>query len=150
MAIEFPKINGHRYSWASVTIKSSVGMELIHIKEISYSHKLEPGLVRGTGAQPSGRTRGEYEAEGSFVLQREQWDEYRNKLGDGYMETAVDISVSYAEDGSPVVTDELKGVRITSVENGPSQGTDALEVSCDLSIMYVLEGGKKPLKRMRL
>jgi hypothetical protein len=149
MTVQYPLINGHRYSWASATIKAQ-GLELIHIKEISYSHSLEPGAVRGTGAQKLGRTRGEYDAEGSMTLQREQWDDLRNKLGDGYLEKSFPISVSYAEDGLPVVTDELAGVRIKSVENSPSQGTDALEVSLELDVMYIIENGKKPLRKMRL
>lgn len=147
--MDFPLINGHRYGWASITMKAS-GNELVHLKEISYNHKLEPGMVRGVGPQVSGRTRGEYTAEGSMTLQREGWDELRNALGDGYLEVSFPISVSYAEDGQPVVTDELVGVRIKSVETKGSQGTDPIETALELSILYVLEAGKKPLRKMRL
>ncbi len=147
--MDFPLINGHRFSWASVALKVD-GAEVVHVKEISYTHKLEAGMVRGTGAQVAGRTRGEYSAEGSMTLLREGWDELRIALGDGYLEKSFPIIVSYAEDGQAVVTDELVGARITSVENSPSQGSDGLEVSLELSLLYVLENGKKPLRNMRL
>jgi hypothetical protein len=149
MAVSFPLINAHRYSWASVAADVN-GAELVQFKEINYSHKLEPGKVRGIGPQIAGATRGEYEAEGSMVLYQEEWDVLRDRLGDGYMEVYFPISVSYAEDGQPTTTDELVGCRITSVEKKPSQGTDGLEVSCNLHITYLLENGKKPLKNMRL
>lgn len=147
--MDFPLINGHRYSWASASFKGD-GSEIVHIKELSYTHKLEPGMVRGTGSQVAGRTRGEYSAEGSMTLLREGWDALRDQFGDGYLEKSFALVVSYADDGQPIVTDELVGVRITSVENSPSQGTDGLEVSLELSILYVLENGKKPLRNMRL
>lgn len=147
--MDFPLINGHRYSWASASFDID-DSEVVNIKELTYSHQLEPGQVRGTGPQVAGMTRGEYSAEGSMVLLREGWDELRAKMGDGYMEKYFRIVVSYAEEGQPVQTDELVGCRITSVENSPSQGTDGLETSIDLAITYILENGVKPVRDMRL
>lgn len=147
--MDFPLLNGHRFSWASASFNIE-DTELISIKELTYSHKLEPGDVRGTGPQKHGTTRGEYNAEGSMTLLREQWNELKSKLGTGYLEKRFTIVVSYAEEGQPVQTDELVGCRITSVENKPAQGTDPLEVSLDLNITYIIEDGVEPLKNMRL
>ncbi len=147
--MDFPLINGHRYSWASVVAKFDT-LEIPHFSEISYSHTLEPGTVRGTGAQKAGRTRGEYDAEGSVTWQLEGWQQLLEHLGDGFMEKSFTIVVSYAEEGQPVVTDELVGVRITSTEKNPSQGTDPITVTTPLSIMYIIENGVKPLRGMKL
>lgn len=147
--MDFPLINGHRFSWASANFDFDGG-EVIHIKELSYTHTLEPGEVRGTGSQKAGTTRGEYNAEGSVTLTREGWDELRARLGNGYMEKRFRIIASYSEEGLDVQTDQLVGCRITSVENSPSQGTDGLEVSLELNITYILENGVAPLNNMRL
>lgn len=141
---DYPVINGFAYSWASIAIRVD-GAETVAIKEISYTHKVERSKIRGAGMRPIGRTRGEYEAEGSLTLYREGWDTLRRKFGAGYMERRFSIVVSYAEEGQPVVTDELLDCVIASVENNPSQGTDALEVSLDLDIMALREGGLSPL-----
>lgn len=146
---DFPLINGHRYSWASVVAKFAT-LEIPHFQEISYSDSLEPGIVRGTGPQVSGRTRGEYSAEGSITWQLEGFEELKNHLGDGYMEIAFPIVVSYADTGQPVVTDELVGCRITSVEVNPSQGTDPVTVTTPISMLYIIRNGVKPLRGMKL
>lgn len=148
--MDFPLINGHRYSWASMEFDFDGGLDIEHIKEFSYKHSLEPGDVRGTGSQKAGRTRGEYNAEGSMVLFREGWDILRNRLGNGYMEKSWTAVVNYADEGQPVVTDEVVGIRITSVELGGSQGTDASEVSIELNVLYIIEDGVEPIRNMRL
>lgn len=147
-ANDYPMINGFAYSWASVKIKID-GADAIMIKELSYKHKVDRAKVRGAGMKPLGETRGEYEAEGSLTLTREGWDQLRNKLGNGYMEKRFGISSSYAEEGQPTVTDELSGVKISEVENKPKQGTDGLEVTLELSVMGILEGGLNPLNATR-
>ncbi len=145
---DYPLINGFAYSWASCKFKID-GADAIYIKEISYTHTVERAKMRGAGMRPLGETRGEYEAEGSVTLTREGWDQLRAKLGNGYMEKRFSISTSYAEEGQQTVTDELLDCKINSVENSPSQGTDGLEVSLELSVMSIREGGLNPLNATR-
>lgn len=147
--MKFPLINGHRYGWASIELDID-GAGHVHITEITYSHTLEPGVVRGTGPQVAGATRGEYSAEGSITFNKEGWDELVEKFGDGFFEKYFDITVNYAEDGQPVTTDRLVGCRFTSSEKGGSQGTDGLTVTAPLFVTYILENGKKPLNNLRL
>jgi hypothetical protein len=147
--MDFPLINGRRYSYASVKIRVG-GTEYTGVKEISYSWSIERSKVRGVGIQPLGMTRGEYDCEGSITLYREDYDELITSLGNGYAEAIFTIAVSYADEGQSTVTDELRGCSLAGAEKSPSQGTDALEVSCDLSIAYILENGKKPLVGMKV
>lgn len=95
-----------------------------------------------------GRTKGDLKAEGSLTTYLEEWKELLDALGDGYMEKSFDITVSYAEDGRPTVTDKLRGCRIKKVEESHSQGTDGLTMKIDLHILWIEFGGKKPLKKM--
>lgn len=145
---DYPVINGNAYSWASVAFRFDGG-EGIYVKEISYSHSVERETMRGAGMRPLGYTRGEYSAEGSMTLMKEGWNALRAKFGNGYMERSFSISVSYAEVGQPTVTDELLDCRISSVENNPSQGSEGLEVSIELSILSIREGGLNPLSSTR-
>lgn len=147
---DFPLINGNRFGWASI-ILSADDKEYNGFTAIDYEHSLEPGIVRGAGPWKAGRTRGEYDAEGSLTMLRSDWDQMRGSFGAGYLEKDFQISVSYSEDAEgQVVTDELVGCRVTNVEYSHSQGTDALTVSLTLNIMYILEDGQEPLKNMRL
>jgi len=145
--MDYPLINGHRYSYASIELDRN-GKKFYGHKEISYSQDLEPGEVRGAHAQLLGRTKGELKAEGSLTTYLEEWQELLDSLGDGYMEQAFDITVSYAEDGRPTVTDKLRGCRIKKVEESHSQGTDGLTMKIDLHILWIEYGGRKPLQKM--
>src|SRR5262245_3632205 len=98
MALQYPLINGRRYDFSSITLNAA-GTKLTGFTSIKYSHKLTPKKVMGTHPQPIGRTRGEYEAQGSLTLYRQEMDELRTQLGPGYMEVIFDITVSYADDG---------------------------------------------------
>ncbi len=145
---DYPVINGNAFSWASVAFRFDGG-EGIYVKEISYSHSVEREKIRGAGMRPLGMTRGEYDAEGSMTLNEEGYRALITKFGPGFMEKRFSISVSYAEIGQPTVTDELLDCRIASVEHNPSQGSEGLEVSIELSIMSIRESGINPLASTR-
>lgn len=145
--MEYPLINGHRYSYASIELDVS-GRKFYGHKEISYNQDLEPGEVRGAHSQLLGRTKGDLKAEASLTTYLEEWQELLEALGDGYMESSFDIVVSYAEEGRPTTTDKLRGCRIKRVEESHSQGVDALAVKLDLHVLWVEFNGKKPLNKM--
>jgi hypothetical protein len=137
----YPLINGLKYDYSSIEIDiGDIGI-FTGVKEISFTHSLEPGEVRGTRAELIGRTRGEYSAEGSMVVYSEEYAEIIKALGDGFMEKAFSITITYSDTNVPVQVNRLIGCRITNMEGGGSQGTDPLEVSLDLSIFRVETGG---------
>ena len=149
----YPLINGHRYDWSSVRITID-GIPYTGVKSINYRQTLTPGIVRGTRSQPTGRTRGIYEPEGSIELYKEDYQDIITALAmagaRGYMEVAFQIMVQYSQAGMglpgvPVLTDMLAGCRIASDEDSPSEGADPFTVNCDLSIMYVLRNGLSAL-----
>ena len=138
---DYPLINGNKYDWSSVELDIGDAGIFTGVKEITFTHSLEPGVVRGTRAEMIGRTRGEYTAEGSMVVYAEEYSEIITALGDGYMEASFSITITYSDTNVPVQVNRLIGCRITNVEGGGSQGTDPLEVSLDLSIFRVETGG---------
>lgn len=144
----YPFINGHRFSWSSVRIDID-GIPYTGVKSINYKQTLTPGVVRGTRSQPTGRTLGQYEPEGSIEMYKEDYQQLISALSAGgtrgYMEVAFQILVQYSSPGLTVVTDTLAGVRLASDEDSPSESPDALTVSSDLSIMYLLRNGLSAL-----
>lgn len=144
----YPLINGHRYDWSSVRITID-GIPYTGVKALSYKQTLTPGVVRGTTSQVTGRTRGQYEAEGTIELWKEDYQVLIAALSAGgtrgYMETAFTALSQYSSGVLSVVKDTLAGVRLTSDEDSHNESADGLSVSCDLSIMYLLRNGLSAL-----
>jgi hypothetical protein len=143
----YPNVNGNKHSWASIVLL--IGTTRIRgFKAVNYKNAMEPGDVRGEGVQVIGRTRGELKSEGSLELYLEEYHQLIAALaadGTGYLEKGFEITVSYSEPGSAIITDRLIGCRLKGGDKGFSPGTDALSVKCDLSIMYVIENGVHPI-----
>ena len=159
-------INGRRYDSSSVSIQitptgpangavgqvvgavaGAVGAGSLFqgISEISYSDKLEPGKHRAIGSPKIlGMTRGQYDAEASMVMYKEDAQGLLEALAafGGYGEVAFQIVVTYAETGAAPIVDTLEGCRITSVDDSVSAGSDPLTVSFELAPVNILRNSK--------
>lgn len=134
-----PVINGLVYDHSSIEININ-GARYLVVSEISYSQTLEPGKQRGAAAKVLGRTRGEYDAEGSVKMSKDDGLQLIKALGAGFMTKSFPIVCSYAEAGQEPITDTLEGCRITKTEDS-SSGTDALETTFSLHIMNLRLNG---------
>lgn len=146
-----PLINGHKFDYSSIELNVE-GQMFTAVQEISYSHTLEPGVLRGTKPQKIGRTRGEYNAEGSLTMYLADYKSLITLLAlknptVGYMEQSFTITVMYQElaVSAQLITDVLIGCRFTSVEHSHSQGNEALQTSVNLDIMSIIENGLPPV-----
>jgi len=155
-----PMVNGARFSFASMAI-GVAGKKSIGFKAINYKNSLKPGKVRGTNAQVIGRTRGNYDAEGSLTLYKEDFGDLLAYLATltgatsslnptglppGVMEVAFDITVGYSETpASPVQLDVLKACRITDMEQDASEGEDAIAMKLSLDILVIGWNGYFPI-----
>ena len=142
-----PQVNGNRYSFASIDFQL-LGKRYFGVKSINYSDGLDPGEVRGTAPQLLGRTKGKYSAEGSMELYEAEFSDFVAALlsagpslgfidSVGFMEIPFEVSVSYAEENSPTITDTLVACRIKKVDKSRAEGTDPLTVKLDLHIMSI-------------
>jgi hypothetical protein len=140
-----PLINGFRYQFSNIEIDID-GDVITEVTSIDYEHKLEPGETRGTGSvYATGRTTGEYTASGKIELPIHVAAALRARLGKGYLRKPFPITVSYADEGQPVITDRLFDCRMTGESNSHSNGTDGLVESIDLHIMRVQKNGVDPV-----
>ncbi len=136
--VNFPIVNGNTFDYSSVEVWVD-GRPYRGVKSINYKDSLKGTKVRGTHAQPLGRTRGEYDADGDIEFYRETWNDIRNALGPGYMERVFDVTVQYQEVPSPIQVDRLRGVRISENNRSNAQGADALTVKLTLDILLPIE-----------
>lgn len=134
-----PVINGLVYDHSSIEININ-GARYLVVSEITYKHSLKPGKQRGAAAKVLGRTRGEYDAEGSIKMSKDDGVQLMKALGAGYMTKPFPIVCNYSEAGQDIITDTLEACRITDVENS-SSGTDATETTFTLDIMNLLLNG---------
>ena len=135
MPIQYPLINGHRYSFASIEAKAN-GLKIIGFKSINYDDGLKPTALGGTTPVKIGRTRGAYEAKGDCEMYRLEANALMASLGPGFYEVAWTFTVQYSEnDDQPVTTDTILGVRLESTASSNSDGPDASTLKFGLNII---------------
>lgn len=155
MPLAVPIVNGRRYDFTSVEIAIN-GIPIMGraVSSISYSDSLEPGVVRGGSALPLGLTRGEYSAEATLEMPKEEADRFLGalsvaaggQLSTGYLEARFEVDVSYAENAFAVLqTDHLNGCRLRRVDESHARGADGLTVRFECFVQYVTRNGKMPL-----
>lgn len=149
-------INGHRFDWSSIrlTVLTPVPVICTLIGEVNYEYSRDFAVLRGTSAKKLGRTRGQFDSNGSVSFYIEEFTKFRRALGlaplpagGGFMEKTFQITVAYREALPAVPTvDTLIGCTLVRVARQYSVGPDALMVACDIDIMDVLDGGDTPMR----
>jgi len=139
-SIPYPLIQGVRHEWSSVEVKASDTV-FLGVKGVSWNDSLKPTKIWGTHPMPIGRTRGQYDANGSLEMYLAEANALVAKLGAGYKEKVFDVVVNFAEDGLDPIKHELIGCRIVTEDDSFTNGSDALSVKFDLDIMKILRNG---------
>lgn len=132
-------INGRQYDWEDITVTMPHG-EAVGITEIKYKDGQSITARYGKGAVPRGYGRGNYEASGSFTMDRDEWERLKLVLSVGggiYDHEPFTIIVNYANNDMGNIIDVLKSCKITSFDGGGgSQGDDnASPIACEISIL---------------
>lgn len=139
-------INGNRHSFVNLTVNAN-GRDIPRgsITSVNYNPTQDPGLVQGNLNVPTGRTQGYSTATGSIeILLSEANDFYSNLTNNGevaIMDVDFDMIVQYSINDIDVITDTLRGCRITNLDASNSQGNDATKRTHSLSIMRVALNG---------
>lgn len=147
MPLLYPDVNNARTSYCSIEF-GFPGRLIPGIKSINYKDNGEIPKIMGTNAVPIGRVRGKADAEGDVEFYQKEWDSLLPILTQGglvgYMEIAWPITVTYAEPSNLIDTrtDKLVGVRFFGAEKSNSEGTDALTVKLQMSIMRIQWHGR--------
>ena len=147
-------INGKNYDWEDIHVITLTG-EQIGITEIKYSDEQSVTVRYGRGAVPRGYGRGNYEASGSMVLDRDEWEKLKLALvalsntGGIYDHKPFPIVVSYANDDMGTVIDTLRDCKISKFDGGGgSQGDDNVSpITCEFTILSPILWNGIPAKR---
>ncbi len=147
-------INGKNYDWEDIHVTTLTG-EQIGITEIKYSDEQSVTARYGRGAVPRGYGRGNYEASGSMVLDRDEWEKLKLALvalsntGGIYDHTPFPIVVSYANDDMGTVIDTLRDCKISKFDGGGgSQGDDNVSpITCEFTILSPILWNGIPAKK---
>ena len=143
-------INGRQYDWEDMHIVLPHG-EAVGISEIKYTDGQSIEARYGRGAVPRGYGRGNYEASGSMVLDRDEWEKFRESIMDGidiFDHLPFTIVVAYANNDMGIIVDTLKSCKITKFDGGgASQGDDnASPITCEFTILEPIEWNGTPAK----
>ena len=147
-------INGKNYDWEDIHVVTLTG-EQIGITEIKYSDEQSVTARYGRGAVPRGYGRGNYEASGSMVLDRDEWEKLKLALvgisgtGGIYDHAPFPIVVSYANDDMGTVIDTLRDCKISKFDGGGgSQGDDNVSpITCEFTILSPILWNGIPAKK---
>lgn len=142
-------VNGKAFSHASVSV--FIGDDPVPyrgIKSINYRHGLDPGEFKGTNAQVTRVTLGDYTAGGDMELRKDEHQRMLRFLGNGWMAVRVPITVIFQSAGMTTEIDQLLGVGFTESSLGSSEGKEATTKKVNLHIMMLLEDGIAPIPDM--
>ena len=123
--------------WTSVTV-NLLGRDLEGITELSYTDEVVKENVKGAGMFPIGRSRGDYEAEASITLFKEEVDGIRLALAPGKRLQDInpfDIIVEYATPEGVIKKDRIRNCEFTNdgVEVAQGDGTIATQYTLIVS-----------------
>lgn len=142
--LQYPLVNGSYWDYSSVKIKVG-GKVYTAVKSVNFDDTVERGMLEGTSQLPLGKTPGKYKATASIEIGLEEHFNIIADLGDGYMNKFFDVEVQYSGTGLATHTVEIVGCNMDKLANAHTNSPDALTVSIDLSPMYLIRDGKKPV-----
>ncbi len=135
--LQYPLINGVRYSWASV--KVNIGpVQFLGCKSINFNEKLDPTKIHGTSQNILGATAGQYDADGDAEFYQQEADVIVAALGVGWGNRPLTITVQYQDDGQPTVTKTII-TRFTARTQGGSEGAEALTSKFTMFILAPID-----------
>ena len=144
-------VNGRAYDWEDISVILPHG-EAAGITEIKYEDGQAVTARYGKGSTPRSYGRGNYEASGSMVLDRDEWEKLKRELtatgGGIYDHAPFTIVVNYANNDMGTVTDVLKKCKITKqTGGGGAQGDDNVSpITCEFIVLAPIVWNGVPAK----
>ncbi|MCC5911321.1 MAG: hypothetical protein JJT76_12870 [Clostridiaceae bacterium] len=138
-------INGKRYGWEDISTRLPTG-ELVDYENIDYSDEKEIEEKYGKGSNPRGYGSGNYKAEAKVTMLREEFQRsivaYANSTRRTiYTLPPFPITVSYANEDNPTVTDVLRQCKIKKISTSGSQGESDVKVELELAVLGGIRWG---------
>lgn len=143
MSLIKPLINGNMYQFSSL-ILTVLGVPFPFLTAVNYESSNESSMFYGTSKTPIAQTKGNASHTASITIPASQRDAFLALVTQGGARGVFDspftVTISYAEEGEPVVTDVLEGCRILKVGQAYSQGNEPLSIDIELSVPTIILG----------
>ena len=138
-------VNGRRYAWESLTIQAPHGI-MVDVDSIDYEDERKVNRTYGRGSRTQGWSRGNYSGKGSLSMLREEYERLVASIPGGkYGNQTFPITVSYADEGAPTVTDTLEDCVFINWKTGGKQDDGDIKVTMDFEILGdILDNGRTP------
>lgn len=138
-------INGQLHSSATAEVKLA-GDIYDGFASFNFKDELKSKKIKGTGARPIGRTRGDYDSDGDCEMYLAHSLAFqaalKAKAKNGSIGlVAFDIVITFDNQVDAIIVIELRGCRFEGREGGFAVGGDEAKNKHPLSIMSILENG---------
>lgn len=151
--LQYPLINGYRPSWASIEFKFNLtgagSAPNYAMQSIDYKVTRERKKTRGTSVYPLAKTRGSVDFTCKIKILLAEFNQLIGQLGqldptgnNAYGDVAFELDVSYTEPAFTIVTDQILGCTIDSVEQSSSEGVEDIVIECELAPLQILRNGQ--------
>lgn len=122
--------NSREYEWADVTLIVG-GRDLMTIRGVKWSRKIEREAVYGKGREPIAIQSGNSSYEGEFTMLQSDFDGLEAAANDDILSLSVDCLVSFGNpaDGDALKTHRIIGVRFTEDALDMKQGDKFAEIT---------------------
>jgi hypothetical protein len=130
--------NSRQYEWADVTIILG-GRDLIGIRAIEYTEKMEREPIYAKGRFPHSIQTGNAEYEGELTVLQSEYEALVIAGGGSIMGLSLDAIVCYGNplEGNPMITDRVAGIRFKETKKGMKQGDKFMEMKLPFSCISV-------------
>lgn len=144
-----PLVNNRVYDFSSIELILPSG-PIKSFTEITYSDTVDHGEFRGSAPHVLAHTNGEYAAEASITMEKQQHVLFMAALkllsiplGGQIHAVQFPITVIYSGAGAsmPLVTDKLIDCAYGGSESGGSQGNEALMVTVPIALRGIIWNG---------
>jgi hypothetical protein len=135
--------DSRQYEFADITVFMA-GRDVVGLRGISYTSKIEREPLHGKGRYPMSIQSGNVTFEGSIKLVQSELEGLQNAGKGSILSLTVDITVSYGNpsNGDPITSDVIKGVRFTEEPKEYSQGDKFMEIEIPFICIRILNGIK--------
>jgi hypothetical protein len=137
VAIDYPLINGVRYTWASIVVNIGA-LQFLGCKSININEKGDATKMRGTTQTILGAGAPQYDADGDCEFYQAEADTIISALGQAWMNQALKITVQYIDDNQPTRTKKLV-VRLAGRTQGGTEGPEILTSKFPLFFLAPVE-----------
>lgn len=125
--------------WNSVTV-NIMGRDVEGISAVSYNDSMEKENVQGAGPYPIGRSRGNYEAEASLTLYKEEADALKMSLPPGKRLIDIapfDITIEYENESGLILRDKIRNCEFTNDGVEVNQGDGTISTEYTLIVSHI-------------